>query len=99
MSNQASVQDEFLQTLVDEKAPVSVFLKNGLRLIGSVQLFDRYIVILASSLGRQAIYKHAIATVMPDTTERTLRSPHSTVRTEANREVEFRVLSRGRMHG
>jgi host factor-I protein len=66
MSNQASIQDEFLQTLLKEKTPTSVFLVNGIRLSGVVVSFDSYVVVLQSVSGKQMIFKHAISTVMPD---------------------------------
>jgi host factor-I protein len=66
MSNQASVQDEFLQSLLKEKTLASVYLINGIRLNGQVVLFDSYVVVLKSVSGQQMIFKHAISTVMPN---------------------------------
>jgi host factor-I protein len=65
MSNQASIQDEFLQSLLKEKTPASVYLVNGIRLSGEVVSFDPYVVVLQSVSGKQMIFKHAISTVMP----------------------------------
>ena len=64
MSNQASVQDEFLLALLKEKTRASVYLINGIRLSGQVASFDTYVVVLESLSGRQMIFKHAISTVM-----------------------------------
>jgi host factor-I protein len=66
MSNQASVQDEFLQSLLTEETPASVYLVNGIRLSGHVISFDSYVVILQSVSGHQMIFKHAISTVVPN---------------------------------
>ncbi|SOE87874.1 RNA-binding protein Hfq [Burkholderia sp. YR290] len=78
MSNQASVQDEFLQALFMEKTPASVYLINGIRLSGQVSSFDTYVVILESSSGQQMVFKHAISTVMPNAGDRGPRSlPHA----------------------
>lgn len=74
MSSQASVQDEFLQALLKEKTPASVYLINGIRLSGQVASFDSYVVLLESVSGHQMIFKHAISTVMPNTGGRTPRS-------------------------
>jgi host factor-I protein len=73
MSNQASVQDEFLQSLLEEKTSASVYLINGIRLSGQVASFDSYVVILQSVSGHQMIFKHAISTVMPNAGGRVLR--------------------------
>jgi host factor-I protein len=66
MSNQASVQDEFLQALLRGKTPASVYLINGIRLSGQVASFDSYVVVLESHSGHQMVFKHAISTVMPN---------------------------------
>jgi host factor-I protein len=75
MSNQASIQDEFLQSLLNEKTSASVFLVNGIRLSGEVVSFDSYVVVLQSVSGKQMIYKHAISTVMPNAGLGARRSP------------------------
>jgi host factor-I protein len=74
MSNQASIQDEFLQALRDANTPASVYLINGIRLSGQVASFDTHVVVLESSAGRQLIFKHAIATLVPGILRRVLRS-------------------------
>jgi host factor-I protein len=77
MSNQTSVQDEFLQTLAKENTLASVYMVNGIRLTGRVESFDRFVIILASPAGRQILFKHAISTVMPGAPERTSRSSYA----------------------
>jgi host factor-I protein len=78
MSNQPSVQDEFLQALLKEKTPASVYLINGIRLSGQVASFDSYVVLLESPSGHQMVFKHAISTVMPNAGDRAPRSlPHA----------------------
>jgi host factor-I protein len=61
-----------------KKTLASVYLVNGIRLSGRVQSFDRYVVILDSASGRQMVFKHAISTVMPGSSDRTPESPHGT---------------------
>ena len=78
MQNQASIQDDFLRSLMTEETLASVYLVNGIRLSGRVQSFDRYVVILDSASGRQMVFKHAISTVMPGSSDRTPESPHGT---------------------
>jgi host factor-I protein len=74
MSNQASIQDEFLQALRAANAPASVYLINGIRLTGQVALFDTHVIVLESLAGRQVIFKHAIATLVPGILRQVLRS-------------------------
>jgi len=63
--NQAKLlQDAFLTELQTEKTSVTVFLANGIRLIGKIEAFDAYVVLLKSNVS-QLIYKHSIATVVP----------------------------------
>lgn len=75
MSNRASIQDEYLQALTEDKTLVSVYMINGIRLTGHVTAFDRHVVMLESLTGLQAVFKHAISTVMPGAVERAPRSP------------------------
>jgi len=58
-----TLQDDFLDTLRRENTTVSVFLVNGIRLVGKIQSFDRFVVWLESDL-TQGIYKHAISTIV-----------------------------------
>jgi host factor-I protein len=60
------IQGEFLSMLTKEHVRVSVFLVNGIRLVGYIQSFDRYVLMLNSAAGMQTIYKHAISTVQED---------------------------------
>jgi len=60
-------QDAFLNAARGQATRVSVFLVNGIRLVGSVESFDRHVVVLRSATGVQLVYKHAISTVQPDT--------------------------------
>jgi host factor-I protein len=59
-----TVQDPFLNALRKERIPVSIFLVNGIKLQGTIDSFDSFIVTL-KNVSTQAIYKHAISTVMP----------------------------------
>lgn len=61
-----NVQDVLLNTLRKERIPVSIFLKNGIKLQGTIDSFDQYIIML-KNVTTQAIYKHSISTVMPST--------------------------------
>ena len=64
MDKQQKIQDPFLNTLRKERIPVSIFLVNGIKLQGTIESFDQYIVMLRNVV-TQAVYKHAISTVVP----------------------------------
>ncbi|MCZ6828822.1 MAG: RNA chaperone Hfq [Gammaproteobacteria bacterium] len=58
------IQDPFLNALRKERIPVSIFLVNGIKLQGTIEDFDPFIVAL-KNVTTQIIYKHAISTIMP----------------------------------
>jgi len=61
-----NLQDQFLNALRKEHMPVSVFLVNGIKLVGKIESFDQYMVMLKGHDNvSQAIFKHAISTVSP----------------------------------
>jgi host factor-I protein len=44
--------------------PVSIYLVNGIKLQGTVESFDQFVVLLRNTVS-QMVYKHAISTVVP----------------------------------
>jgi host factor-I protein len=62
---QNSLQDIFLNQVRKTKAPVTLFLVNGVKLQGIVTWFDNFSVLLRRENHSQLVYKHAISTVMP----------------------------------
>ena len=66
-----NIQDVYLNTVRRDKAPVTVFLISGVKLIGKIKGFDKYSVILEANNQEQLIFKHAISTVV------TQKSSHS----------------------
>lgn len=62
---QNNLQDVFLNQLRKTKAPVTLFLVNGVKLQGIVTWFDNFSVLLRRDNHSQLVYKHAISTVMP----------------------------------
>ncbi len=60
-----NLQDKFLNQLRKEKAPVTLFLVNGVKLQGIVTWFDNFSLLLKRDSHSQLVYKHAISTVMP----------------------------------
>jgi host factor-I protein len=61
-----NLQDVFLNTLRKEHTPVAIFLINGIKLVGKIESFDQYMVLLKGhDQAPQAIFKHAISTISP----------------------------------
>ena len=58
------LQEPFLNELRREQVPVSIYLVNGIKLQGTVDSFDQFVIVLKSSVN-QMVYKHAISTVVP----------------------------------
>ena len=64
MTKGQMLQDPFLNLLRKEKVPVSIYLVNGIKLQGTIDSFDQFVVLLKNSVN-QMVYKHAISTVVP----------------------------------
>ena len=64
MSKSQSLQDPFLNALRRERVPVAIYLVNGIKLQGTVESFDQFVVLLRNQVS-QMVYKHAISTVVP----------------------------------
>jgi host factor-I protein len=65
LEKQNNLQDIFLNQLRKTKAPVTLFLVNGVKLQGIVTWFDNFSVLWRRDNNSQLVYKHAISTVMP----------------------------------
>lgn len=64
MSKGQTLQDPFLNALRRERVPVSIYLVNGIKLQGTIESFDQFVVSLRSTVS-QMVYKHAISTIVP----------------------------------
>lgn len=71
MSKGQTLQDPYLNTLRKERVPVSIYLKNGIKLQGQVESFDQFVILLKNTVS-QMVYKHAISTIVPS---RPIRMP------------------------
>lgn len=60
-----NLQDTFLNNVRKGKIPVTIFLVNGVKLLGVVTWFDNFCVLLRREGQIQLVYKHAISTIMP----------------------------------
>jgi host factor-I protein len=63
-------QNDFINAARKERKRVEVYLVNGIRLVGYIESFDQYLVMLRTSAGLQGIYKRAISTIQHDTGSR-----------------------------
>lgn len=64
MSKGKSLQDPFLNALRRERVSVAVYLVNGIKLQGTIESFDQFVVLLRNQVS-QMVYKHAISTIVP----------------------------------
>lgn len=64
MSASIDIQQTFLNNLVFKKTPVAIYLKNGIKLKGTIKGFDTASILLDHP-SQQVIYKSAVSTVAP----------------------------------
>jgi host factor-I protein len=62
---QQNLQDIFLNACRKQKVQVTVYLNNGVKLQGMITGFDNFSIILRRSTQTQLVYKHGVATVVP----------------------------------
>jgi len=58
------LQELFLNQLMKDNISVSIYLLNGIKLLGHIESFDQYIIVLNGNVP-QLIYKHSISTIVP----------------------------------
>jgi len=59
-------QDSFLHQLQQSAVAVAVYLKNGIKLIGTIVAHDTYVIIIQNpDRTQQIVFKHAMATISP----------------------------------
>ena len=67
MEKNTNLQNSFLNQIIKDNIPVSVYLLNGIKLQGQVKSFDQYVIVLSGNTP-QLIYKHSISTIVPSQT-------------------------------
>jgi host factor-I protein len=67
MEKNTNLQNLFLNQIIKDNIPVSVYLLNGIKLQGQVKSFDQYVIVLSGNTP-QLIYKHSISTIVPSQT-------------------------------
>ncbi len=60
--SEQTLQERFIAELQKNKYTVAIYLTNGIKLVGKIEAFDKYVILLGS-VAQQIIYKHAISTV------------------------------------
>lgn len=65
MLKEQTLFDGFLRGLLEERADVSIFLINGIKLQGWLDAFDDQVIILKGEL-MQLVFRHAVSTVVPN---------------------------------
>jgi len=68
-----NMQDAFFNNARKEKTQITIYLINGIKLIGRIKSFDKYTVILGNGHQEQMIFKHAISTI---STPRAMGNPN-----------------------
>jgi host factor-I protein len=63
-SQEQTLQIQFLNTLRKEHVQVALYLVSGIKLVGRIESFDQYVILLKSTV-TQMVYKHAISTIIP----------------------------------
>ena len=67
MKTNANLQDAFLNQIIKDDIPVSIYLLNGIKLQGQIKSFDQYVIVLSGNTP-QLIYKHSVSTIVPTQT-------------------------------
>lgn len=95
-------QNGFLNTARKERKRVEVYLVNGIKLTGTIESFDQFVVMLRGPGGTQIVYKRAISTIQVPTG---VRQPGSGARPEgrtslgSDSDVPVAVTRRRRVTG
>ena len=77
-----SMQDTFLMQLKKQKTRVNIFLANGIKLEGTIEGFDQYVVLLRNT-NVCMLYKNNIATIAPGGGFQMKRTPEEETETTA----------------
>lgn len=59
------LQDAYLGIAIRDKTPVTIYFVSGAKVVGTIDSFDKYSVIMDSVDRRMLIFKHAISLIRP----------------------------------
>lgn len=65
MTSSQNLQETFLNHVRKNRTQVTVFLVNGVKLLGHITWFDNFCILLHRDGHSQLVFKHAISTIMP----------------------------------
>ena len=65
MTSSQNLQETFLNHVRKNRTQVTVFLVNGVKLLGYITWFDNFCILLRRDGHSQLVFKHAISTIMP----------------------------------
>ena len=65
VAKDTKVHDKFVDSLVDDKTMVVIFLINGVKLQGVIDDFDETSLVLRRDQYVQLLYRQAISTIVP----------------------------------
>jgi host factor-I protein len=77
MTESGQSQNDILNSARKERKRIQIYLVNGIRVVGHVESFDQYVVMLRAAGSVQVIYKKAISTIQHDTGDARPSSPSS----------------------
>jgi host factor-I protein len=63
MPKAAQLQDPYLNNLRKKRMAVSIYLVNGIKLVGHIDSFDQFSILLRNRDTHQLVYKHAVSTI------------------------------------
>ena len=66
-------QDQFLHELKQDRVMATFFLMNGYQMRGIVAGYDNFVVLLLTDSKQAMIYKHAISSIIPYHTLKSLQ--------------------------
>ena len=58
-----NIQDGFFARLRRDKTITTIYLVNGVKLIGKIKSFDKFSILIENNHQEQLIFKHAISTI------------------------------------
>jgi host factor-I protein len=60
---QFNIQDGYFARLRRDKVVTTIYLVNGVKLIGKIKSYDKYSILIENNHQEQLIFKHAISTI------------------------------------
>lgn len=61
--NSFNIQDSYFARLRRDKTVTTIYLVNGVKLIGRIKSFDKFSILIENNHQEQLIFKHAISTI------------------------------------